>query len=79
MPPPRAEILQAGTPESSQLHQVLPMAIPSNGIEVERRWMLARDMLGNPILWIERQRKPLRTPPARRLRFDVMAEAAGPA
>jgi hypothetical protein len=25
-------------------------------------------------LWIQRQRKPLRTPPARRLRFDVREE-----
>ena len=74
MPPPRAQVLQAGTPEERKIHEVLPMAIPSNGIEIERRWMLARDMNGNPVLWIQRQRKPLRTPPARRLRFDVMEE-----
>jgi hypothetical protein len=76
MPPPRAETLYTGTPEQPTLHQVAPLAIPSNGIEIERRWMLARDMVGNPVLWIERQRKPLRTPPARRLRFDVMQVAS---
>lgn len=72
LPPPQAQVLQAGTPEQPKIHEVLPLAIPSNGIEIERRWMLARGMNGNPILWIQRQRKPLRTPPARRLRFDVM-------
>lgn len=72
MPPPQAQILWAGTPGARQVHEVQPSAIPSNGIELERRWMLARDMHGNPVLWIQRQRKPLRSPPARRLRFDVM-------
>lgn len=74
MPPPQAQVLKAGTPDTPKIHEVLPVAIPSNGIEIERRWMLARDTSGNPVLWIQRQRKPLRTPPARRLRFDVMEE-----
>jgi hypothetical protein len=68
MPTPQAEVLQAAT--------IVPLAIPSNGIEVERRWQLARDMNGAPILWIQRQRNTLLSPPARRLRFDVMEEAA---
>lgn len=74
MPPPRAEVLMAGTPEQRRIHEVVPAAVPSNGIEIERRWTLARDMDGRPVLWIQRQRKPLRMPPARRLRFDVMEE-----
>lgn len=74
MPPPRAAVLWAGTPEQRAIHMVQPLAVPSNGIEIERRWLLARDMDGSPVLWIQRQRKPLRTPPARRLRFDVMEE-----
>lgn len=68
MPPPRAAALQAS--------HILPLAIPSNGIEIERRWQLARDMHGAPVLWIQRQRRPLLAPPARRLHFDVMEEAA---
>jgi hypothetical protein len=68
MPPPQAITLQAP--------QILPLAIPSNGIEIERRWQLARDMDGAPVLWIQRQRRTLLAPPARRLRFDVMEEAA---
>lgn len=73
MPPPEAEVLKPNRPNA--LHQVDPLAVPSNGIEVERRWMLARDMTGAPVLWIRRQRRPLLSPPARRLRFDVMEEA----
>jgi hypothetical protein len=68
MPAPQAEVLQT--------QSLLPLAIPSNGIEIERRWQLARDMNGAPVLWIQRQRRTLISPPARRLRFDVMEEAA---
>ncbi len=73
MPHPQATVLTKGE-ASTELHQIAPSAIPSNGIEIERRWQLARAMDGTPVLWIQRQRKPLRTPPARRLRFDVMEE-----
>lgn len=74
MPAPAAEVLQPAA--DGQRHQVAPLAIPSNGIELERRWQLARDMQGNPVLWIQRQRRALLSPPARRLRFDVMEENA---
>lgn len=67
MPKPQAAVLQSPT--------IQPLAIPSNGIELERRWQLARDMSGAPVLWLQRQRWPLLSPPARRLRFDVMEEA----
>jgi hypothetical protein len=33
---------------------------------------------GQPVLWIQRQRRSLLSPPARRLRFDVMEEANEP-
>ena len=77
LPLPQAELLQP--PEPGRGHQIAPLAIPSNGIEVERRWQLARDMHGNPVLWLQRQRAALLSPPARRLRFDVMVQAAEPA
>jgi hypothetical protein len=76
MPAPEAAVLQAETPGAH--HTIAPLAVPSNGIEVERRWMLARDMDGEPVLWIQRQRRSLLSPPARRLRFDVMEEANQP-
>jgi hypothetical protein len=73
MPAPEAAVLQAdGT---GLHHSVAPSAVPSNGLEVERRWMLARDMNGRPVLWIQRQRRSSLSPPARRLRFDVIEEA----
>ena len=72
MPAPEAEVLQSETP--GQPHTIAPLAVPTNGIDVERRWMLARDMDGQPVLWIQRQRRSLLSPPARRLRFDVMEE-----
>ena len=72
MPAAEAETLQSPTPD--QPHRIAPLAIPSNGIEIERRWQLARDMHGNPVLWIQRQQRALTSPPGRRLRFDVMEE-----
>jgi hypothetical protein len=74
MPAPEAEVLQPAA--DGRRHQIAPLAVPSNGIELERRWQLARDMQGNPVLWIQRQRRSLLSPPARRLRFDVMEENA---
>lgn len=71
-PPAAAEVLRAA---NGATHQIDPVAIPSNGIEIARRWNLARDMNGLPVLWIQRQRSPLMAPPARRLLFDVMEEA----
>lgn len=70
LPEPRAAVLHGDL----GIHEVATDAVPSNGIEIERCWMLARDVGGNPILWIQRQRKPLRSPPARLLRFDVLEE-----
>jgi len=72
MPRPEAEALLAGTPAERQLHRIQPASIPGNGIEIERRWMLARDRHGHPVQWIQRRRVPLRNPPAHMLSFDVM-------
>ena len=74
-PAPEASVLNLDPPAP---HVIAPLAVPSNGVEVERRWQLARDMDGQPVLWIQRQRRPLLSPPARRLRFDVMEEARTP-
>ncbi|MET9023771.1 hypothetical protein ABZV93_27735 [Actinopolymorpha sp. NPDC004070] len=53
-------------------HQLEPAAVPSEGLRVERRAMLARATDGSPVLWTQRRRQPLQTPPGLRLRFDVM-------
>lgn len=73
MPDPVALVLQP--PEGLERHEIAPLAVPSNGIELTRRWSLARDMRGRPVLWVQRQRGPLLAAPARTLRFDVMEEA----
>jgi hypothetical protein len=59
------------------VHVIDPAAVPVDGLALERRWMLARDVNGAPILWVQRQRKPLLAPPARHLRFDVMERSGG--
>lgn len=76
MPRPRAEILKAGSPAAPQPHRIAASAMAPGGLEFERRWQLARDMKGRPVLWMQRQRRILRNPPARTIRFDVMQETA---
>ena len=75
MPRPDAEVLKAGTRAAPELHRVSAATLSRGGLELERRWQLARDMRGRPVLWIQRQRRILRTPPARTLRWDVMEES----
>lgn len=58
---------------TGERRRLVESVIPLGGLEVERRWMLVRDAVGEPHLWIQRQRRPLTSPPARTLRFDVAA------
>ncbi|NNC02839.1 hypothetical protein HJC10_08225 [Corallococcus exiguus] len=78
MPYPQAEVLLAGTPAARELHRVDPATVPANGLTIERRWMLARDTCGRPVLWLQRQRKPRLSPPGRTVRFDVLEELRAP-
>lgn len=55
-------------------HELDPTAIPSNGVRLQRRAMLARDTNGRPVLWVERSSRPVTGPPTSHLRFDVLAE-----
>lgn len=55
-------------------HEISPRAIPSNGVRLQRRALLARDTRGRPILWVERSTRPVSGPPTSHLRFDVLAE-----
>ena len=56
-------------------HQLDSTAIPSNGVMLRRRAMLARDTAGRPVLWLKRSSAPVSGPPVSHLRFDVFAEA----
>jgi len=78
MPRPAAEVLKTESPDRPRLHSLAGSAMPENGISVERRWKLARDLAGRPQLWIQRQRLPTHAPPARRLRFDIALETVSP-
>ena len=57
-------------------HELDPRAIPSNGVRLQRRALLARDTAGRPVLWVERSARPVSGPPTSHLRFDVLAEDA---
>lgn len=57
-------------------HELSAGAIPSNGVMLRRRAMLARDTAGRPVLWVERTAAPVSGPPTSHLRFDVLAEDA---
>ena len=79
MPHPEAEVLKAGTPAAPQPHAISAATMAGCGLELERRWELARDMLGRPVLWVQRQRRILRNAPARTLLFDVMRQTTSQA
>jgi hypothetical protein len=73
MPAPESDLLV--DPSSGgvhPVHQIEPAALPQEGLRLERRAMLARSTDGAPILWTQRRRQPLLTPPALRLRFDTL-------
>lgn len=74
LPAATAQVLRAFTSAGEVVHEISPATIPAIGVTLERRALLARDVRGNPLLWIRRQRMPFLAPPGRRLRFDVMAE-----
>lgn len=82
-PEPQARVLYdldnlSDDPAAQQgpVHQIEPAAIPPTGFFLQRRWMLARDANGNPVLWIQRHRKPVGAPPISSLHFDVFQEIA---
>jgi hypothetical protein len=68
-PPPIAQLLQ-----DNPIHRINPAVIPTTGLRLERRYVLARRTDGRPVLWVPRQRLPLLSPPVSGLRFDVMKE-----
>lgn len=73
IPPPESDLLQdPGSGGTHPVHQIEPAAIPADGIRLERRAILARGTDGSPVLWTQRRRLPVLTPPALRVRFDVL-------
>jgi hypothetical protein len=73
LPPPESDLLldpAAGAGEP--VHQLEAAAVPQDGVRVERRAILARSTDAMPVLWTQRRRQPLLSPPALRLRFDTL-------
>lgn len=68
-------VLAQLTSPADPVHQIEPATVPSLGLRLERRTMLARGTDGLPVLWQQRRRLPLLAPPAQHGRFDVMQEA----
>jgi hypothetical protein len=58
----------------ASVHTVNPVALPVTGLRLERRYMLARRSDGAPVLWVQRRRLPLLSPPESGLRFDLMTD-----
>ncbi len=57
---------------SDRVHEIVPAAIPARGLAVQRRWVLARDAQGFPVLWQQHTSGVPLAPPALRLPFDVV-------
>ena len=79
LPGPQSRLIGGPSgPGAGRGHVIDGHAIASSGLVLRRQAMLARDTRGQPVLWVQRSSQPLLGPPASHLRFDVMAEAAGP-
>lgn len=75
LPAANAHVLQRFTEGGKEaVHEINPATVPGIGMMLERRYMLTRDVMGKPVIWLRRQRTPFLAPPGRAVRFDVMAE-----
>ncbi|MGY1684980.1 hypothetical protein ACI8AK_05260 [Geodermatophilus sp. SYSU D00867] len=83
MPEPVSPLLRDhDAPHTAPVHQIEPAAVPTTGLRLERRYMLARRTDGLPVLWSQRRRAFLLAPSPSQLRFDVVVsipETTGPA
>ena len=73
LPEPRANVLQGS---QGAIHTIEPPTVPTQGLKLERRMMLARGTDGRPVLWSQRRRLPLLGTPAMRLEFDRLVAQA---
>ena len=56
--------------------RLAPLAVPASGVRIVRRFALARDVEGRPVLWSRRLKRPLDVPVDVDLRWDALnAEA----
>jgi hypothetical protein len=76
MPTPTTTLLRPNPTDAGQprIHRIEPAAIPIDGLQIERRYMLGRRTDGLPVLWQQRRRAPLAAPPIMRLQHDVLEQ-----
>ena len=75
MPAPVSDLLvDPAAPAAGPVHELEPAAIPTNGLRLERRYVLGRSSDGNPVLWRQRRRIPLLSAPVSGLRFDILEQ-----
>ena len=77
-PEPQAKVLfdyenYADKPEDQlkPVHQIEPSTVNPSGFSIQRKWKLVRNTNAEPMLWIERLRKPLQVPPTSSLKVDT--------
>jgi hypothetical protein len=73
-PEPRARLLRDdhANPPDEPTHQIAPPTVPVQGLRLDRRYVLGRRSDATPVLWVQRRRMPLLSPPTSGLRFDVV-------
>lgn len=69
MPLPRAELLGAN---KKGIHNIEAGVVLDHGLELSRRWLLARDTNGQPVLWLRRSSCPIDVPLSSLVRFDTV-------
>ena len=74
MPEPDSDLLRdPASGGQHPVHRLHPSAVPVMGLQVERRYQLARRTDGRPVLWAQRRRVPLPAVTTTRLQFDILA------
>jgi hypothetical protein len=73
--PPAARFLQSQAPG---LHRFAPWRLPSTGVHLASRPVLARTTSGAPVFWVQRRRLPLLSVSSSGLRFDALSPTAVP-
>lgn len=59
LPPPDAALLAPPARARPAVHVIEPLSVPSGGLRLVRRPMLARDVDGRPVTWWRHERLPL--------------------
>jgi hypothetical protein len=78
MPEPVLDLLEdpkADPDAGDPVHWIDPTVVSTEGLRLERRYVLARATDGRPVLWSERRRLPASVPPGFAPVFDVLDDA----